>query len=103
VGYCEKRDSKLLSKEEMALNVDLMKRFKRIILSKYYLSYQRKQFKFTLPIREIQKSDSNQTFTNELQPVNDIDLAYLIENNIGKRYVMAYDLDGKVNGFFDIY
>ncbi len=63
------------------------------------MSYQRKQFEYTLPIREIQKSDAEQRFINELLPINNIDLAHLVENNIGKRYVMVYDLDGKVMAF----
>ena len=63
------------------------------------MSYQRKQFQYTLPIREIQKSDAEQEFTNELSPINNIDLAYLVENNIGKRYVMVYELEGKVMAF----
>jgi hypothetical protein len=63
------------------------------------LSFQRKQFKFTLPIREIQESDADQEFTNELQPKNDVDLAYLVENNHGRRHVIVHDIDGKVMAF----
>ena len=63
------------------------------------MSYQRKQFRFTLPIREIQESDADQEFTNELQPRNDVDLAYLVENNHGQRYVIVHDIGGNVMAF----
>lgn len=56
-------------------------------------------FVLNLPFREINQSDAKQPFANELQPINHIDLSYLIDANIGNRYVFVYDLDGKILGF----
>lgn len=59
----------------------------------------REEFVLNLPFREINQSDGGQPFANELQPINHIDLSYLIDVNVGNRHVFVYDLDGKILGF----
>lgn len=59
----------------------------------------RKQFVLNLPFREINQSDADQPFVNELQPINHIDLSHLTDRNVGNRHVFVYDLDGKVLAF----
>jgi len=61
--------------------------------------YSRRNLILTLPIREIQHADGMQDFVNEIQPVNNIDLSYLIDKNIGKRYILVYELHSKILGF----
>lgn len=59
----------------------------------------RKEFILNLPFREIVFSDGSQPFANELQPINHIDLSYLVDKNIGDRHIFVYELDGKVLAF----
>ena len=59
----------------------------------------RRKFVLNLPFREINPSDADQSFANELQPVNHIDLSYLVDLNTGNRYILVYELDGKVLAF----
>ena len=59
----------------------------------------RRKFVLNLPFREINPSDADQPFANELQPVNHIDLSYLVDLNTGNRYILVYELDGKVLAF----
>ena len=51
------------------------------------------------PFREINQSDVDKEFTNELQPINHIDLSYLIDLNNKNRYVFVYELDEKILAF----
>lgn len=59
----------------------------------------RRKFNLSLPFREIKPTDAKQPFANELQPINRIDLSYLVDLNVGSRHIFVYDLDGKVLGF----
>lgn len=59
----------------------------------------RRKFALNLPFREIILSDAGQPFANDLQPINHIDLSYLVDKNIGNRYIFAYELNGKVLAF----
>ncbi|MEX0861684.1 GNAT family N-acetyltransferase [Nitrosopumilus sp.] len=59
----------------------------------------RKDFVLNLPFREITPSDAEQPFANELQPINHIDLSYLVNLNIENRHIFVYELDGKVLAF----
>ena len=59
----------------------------------------RKEFVLNLPFREIKPSDAGQRFVNKLQPVNHVDLSYLVGQNCGKRHVLVYELDGKILAF----
>jgi len=69
----------------------------------FIISYSRKKFKLTLPIREIQESDASQEFVNELTPINDIDLEFLVPYNVDDRYIFVYDLDDRVMAFLTFY
>lgn len=59
----------------------------------------RREFALNLPFREIIPSDAEQPFANDLQPINHIDLSYLVDENIGTRYIFVYELDGKILAF----
>ena len=59
----------------------------------------RRKFILNLPFREIKQSDTSQSFANELQPINHVDLSYLAGLNVGNRYIFVYELDGKVLAF----
>ncbi len=59
----------------------------------------RREFALNLPFREIIPSDAAQPFANDLQPINHIDLSYLVDKNIDNRYIFVYDLDGKILAF----
>jgi len=59
----------------------------------------RRKFALNLPFREIVPFDAGQPFANDLQPVNHIDLSYLVDKNTGNRYIFVYELDGKVLAF----
>ena len=59
----------------------------------------RKEFILNPPFREIEQSDVERPFANELQPTNHIDLSYLVSLNIENRHVFVYDLNGKILGF----
>ncbi len=52
-----------------------------------------------MPFREINPSDAEQPFANELQPINNIDLSYLVNWNIRNRHIFVYELDEKVLAF----
>lgn len=61
--------------------------------------YQRKIFNFTPPIREIVPQDGEQSFQNEFQESNTDVLDKLTNMNIENRYVIVYELNGKILGF----
>ncbi|MDF2424253.1 MAG: hypothetical protein OPY08_05305 [Nitrosopumilus sp.] len=49
-----------------------------------------REFTLNLPSREIIQPDAGQPFANDLQPVNHTDLSYLVDKNIGNRYIFVY-------------
>ncbi len=59
----------------------------------------RRKFLLNLPFREITQSDADKPFVNELQPINKIDLSYLVDKNLGNRYIFVYELDGDILAF----
>ena len=63
------------------------------------MSYQRRIFTFTPPIREFRFSDGEQAFQNEFQGPNTDVLSALDSMNVENRYVIVYELDGKILGF----
>ena len=70
-----------------------------LILTYTITQLSRKQFVLNPPFREINSSDASKEFANELYPINNIDLAYLVEQNIKNRYVFVYDFNDRVLGF----
>ena len=63
------------------------------------MSYQRRKFVFTPPIREIREADGGQLFQNEFQDANTDVLSALLPMNVGNRYVIVYELNKKILGF----
>ena len=63
------------------------------------MSHTRREFTYTLPIREIRPEDGIQPFKNDFHPLNTRILERLIQDNMGNRHILVYDLDGKVLGF----
>ncbi|MDE1862718.1 MAG: hypothetical protein KGI33_07390 [Thaumarchaeota archaeon] len=51
------------------------------------------------PYREIEYADGKKKFWNRLKPKSRIDLSYLVETNIGKRFVIVYEIEGDILGF----
>jgi hypothetical protein len=51
------------------------------------------------PYREIEYSDRKKEFWNRLTPKNQIDLSYLVDMNVGNRYVVVYEIDDNILGF----
>lgn len=51
------------------------------------------------PYRQIKDADGKKEFWNRLSPKNRIDLSYLVDLNIGNRYVIVYEVGGKILGF----
>ena len=58
-----------------------------------------REFGLNLPFGEIIPSDAGQPFADDLQPVNHIDLSYPVDKNIGSRYILVYELGGKILTF----
>lgn len=65
------------------------------------MSYHRRQFNFTLPIREIHPDDATQDFQNEFHPIETEALRNLIPINIGDRYIVVFDYNAKVLAFLE--
>lgn len=51
------------------------------------------------PYREIGYADGKKEFWNRLTPRNKIDLSYLAEENVGNRYIIVYEVEGRIFGF----
>lgn len=59
----------------------------------------RRSLNLNPPYREIEHADGKKEFWNRLTPKNRIDLSYLVNINIGNRYVLVYEISGKILGF----
>lgn len=59
----------------------------------------RRSLNLNPPYREIESADGKIEFWNRLTPKNQIDLSYLVDMNVGNRYVLVYEIDGKILGF----
>jgi hypothetical protein len=65
------------------------------------MSYKRRQFQFTLPIREIRPEDATQPFENEFHFIESEALASLIPINIEDRYIVVFDYNDKILAFLE--
>lgn len=59
----------------------------------------RKSLGLNPPFRQIESNDGKKEFWNRLTPKNRVDLSFLVEMNKGNRYVIVYEMVGKILGF----
>lgn len=59
----------------------------------------RKRLDLNPPYREIGYADGKKEFWNRLAPKNRIDMSCLVGMNAGSRYVVVYEVGGKIFGF----
>lgn len=51
------------------------------------------------PFRFIDSSDATKTFVNELTPINKVNLANILQENAGCRYVIVYEFNEEILAF----
>jgi hypothetical protein len=51
------------------------------------------------PFRFIDSTDAEKTFVNELAPINNVNLANILSENTGCRYVIVYEFNEEILAF----
>jgi hypothetical protein len=59
----------------------------------------RKNITLEPPFRFIDSSDAAKTFANELIPINKVNLANILPENAGCRYVIVYEFNEEILAF----
>jgi len=59
----------------------------------------RKNITLEPPFRFIDSTDAAKTFVNELTPINNVNLANILSENTGCRYVIVYEFNEEILAF----